>query len=129
MAQKVLTTKDIDISGSKAFIQKTYELIAELKRSGIPLKIRRIDEIKEQVEDEDTEAIIKIELNEPINKVKTALIRITNHIDSHEAIVQKFKLTINLRGPYVLGLTISMKHPLYKITLRNELEKLIGKLA
>ena len=121
--------KNIDVSGNSIFFQEINKIITELKANNLPIEIKLYKPLSyndSYIPEDDDEGLITIDLLEPINGVKAVLFHVISNIYSEEAIVQRFRLSANRTGNYVLGVTFAMRHPDFAKALKSEIEKLIG---
>ncbi|GEM_PF-6204375 len=109
--------KDVNISGSTAFLERTTDLINELKNKNIPFDIKN---------NSTDEGVISIELHKPKDGIRAGLFKVIDDHAHHDPIIQRFTLTARSKSSRVLGITFSMQHPEFENALRYEFEKLLA---
>lgn len=118
--------KSISISGFKKFFDEIKELTDDLKSAGYPVE----EEVRESSSknEYEQEGLIEIRLNEPINRIDTAFITIVRTPEYPDPTVQRLKIKKGTFGLNTLCVMLSISHPNFKFTLRQEIEALVGKL-
>ena len=111
--------KDVNISGSTVFLERTTDLINELKNKNIPFEVKT----NQLYTDGGT---ISIELHKPKDGIRAGLFHIIGDEPHNNPVVQKFTLTAKNENERVLGITFSMEHPEFENALRHEFEKLLA---
>lgn len=111
--------KDVNISGNNSFLEKTTDLINELKNKNIPFEIKN----SQSYTDGGT---ISIELHKPKGGIRAGLFKVIGNHEHHDPVIQRFTVTSGGERSGVLGVTFSMQHPEFNHALRHEFEKLIA---
>lgn len=125
MITAVPQVRNIDISGNTHFFERTNSLITKLKARQFPVKLNVLNGSPGKAIEG---GFITIELDEPINGIKTGLFKVTDEISFRDPLVHRFTLTASNDSQKVLGLTFTMKHPDFERVLTSQVEALIGRI-
>ncbi|GEM_PF-5935323 len=115
--------RNVSISGFKIFFQEAKDILNDLRDSGLPMEeeVRKPEDYSEY----EHEGLIEIELSESKNNVNAVLITVVRAPDFLEPTLQRFEIKNDHSGSNTLCLILSITHPEFKETLRNEIETLL----
>jgi hypothetical protein len=119
MSSGISLVKDVSISGGNIFLEKTTDLINELKNKNIPFEVKNSHSFTDG-------GTISIELHKSKGGIRSGLFKVIGDHEHHDPVIQRFTVTSGGERSGVLGVTFSMQHPEFHRALRHEFEKLIA---